>query len=310
MYCKGVKDWTALDRVEATGWIKRWVGQRAYDVLWDKLFRLKFFEHTENLSAAWIAARLARVAKSRKSLFVESMGYLEGGSEVLIRELAARIAAMGGRVEVNMPVTRVLTANGRVRGVQAGERVIECDAAISTVPLKYVPAMAPDLKPEELEKIRAIENIGVVCVLLKLKRPLSRYFWMNTNDESMAIPGIIEYTNLNPLAHHVVYVPFYMPQTHPRYARPSEEFVAEVMGYVKRINPQLQDDWVLATHVSRYQFAQTVCTPNFFAKLPPLATSIGGFLMADTSFYYPEDRSISESVLVGKKLAAAADASA
>ncbi len=170
--------------------------------------------------------------------------------------------------------------------------------------------MAPDLSAKELTGIGAIENIGVVCVLLKLKRPLTRYFWMNTNDDAMEIPGIIEYTNLNALAHHVVYVPFYMPQTHPKYQRPSSEFIDEVMGYVKRINPDLTDDWILARQVSRYQFAQTVCTPNFFEKLPPMRTSIDGFLMADTSYYYPEDRSISESVNVGRKLAAAANDSA
>ena len=307
LYCKRITDWTALDRVEASSWIKRWIGERAYEVLWDKLFRLKFFEYSENLSAAWIGARVARVARSRKNLFTESLGYLEGGSQVLIQKLAARIADMGGRVDVNMPVSRIVTAEGRVRGVQVKDRTLPCDTAISTIPLAHVAKMAPDLNDAELEKVRQIRNIGVVCVLLKLKRALSRYFWMNTNDERMAIPGVIEYTNLNPLAHHVVYVPFYMPQTHPRYERPANEFVAEVMGYVKRINPDLEDDWVLASHVSRYQFAQPVCTPGFFSKLPPLRSSIGGFLMADTSFYYPEDRSISESVLVGRKLAVAAD---
>src|SRR5215813_4102014 len=310
LYTKSVKDWTRLDRVEATSWIKRWIGQRGYEVLWDKLLRLKFYEHMENLSAAWIGARVARVAKSRKSVFVESLGYIEGGSEVIIQELRARIEAMGGRVEVGMPVTRILTRDKRVCGVQVKERAQDCDTVVSTIPLKYVPAMAPDLTAEELAKIAAIENIGVVCVLLKLKRPLTRYFWMNTNDDSMQIPGVIEYTNLNALAHHVVYVPFYMPQTHPKYGRPSAEFIDEVVGYVKRINPDLTDDWILASHASRYQFAQTVCTPGFFAKLPSMRTSINGFFMADTAYYYPEDRSISESVQVGKRLAKAADESA
>jgi hypothetical protein len=34
-----------------------------------------------------------------------------------------------------------------------------------------------------------------------------------------------------------------------------------------------------------------------------MQTPIQGFFMADTSYYYPEDRSISESVKVGKRLA-------
>ena len=34
-----------------------------------------------------------------------------------------------------------------------------------------------------------------------------------------------------------------------------------------------------------------------------MRTPVAGFFMADTSYYYPEDRSICESVRVGKTLA-------
>jgi hypothetical protein len=36
-----------------------------------------------------------------------------------------------------------------------------------------------------------------------------------------------------------------------------------------------------------------------------MRTPIDGLFMADTSYYYPEDRSISESVAVARKLAQA-----
>ena len=55
--------------------------------------------------------------------------------------------------------------------------------------------------------------------------------------------------------------------------------------------------------VSRYEYAQTICPPNFYDALPPMKTTVEGFYMADTSYYYPEDRSISESVDMGVKLA-------
>jgi len=95
-----------------------------------------------------------------------------------------------------------------------------------------------------------------------------------------------------------------MPKTHPNYRRPDEELIAEVKGYLKRINPDFAEDWVLAAKVSRYEFAQTICTPGFYDALPPMRSALPGFFMADTSYYYPEDRSIAESVAVGRKLAA------
>ena len=72
------KDWKPLDHVEATSWIKRWVGKEAYEVLWRRLFYYKFYYYTNNLSAAWIWSRIRRIGRSRYSLFREKLGYLEG----------------------------------------------------------------------------------------------------------------------------------------------------------------------------------------------------------------------------------------
>jgi len=76
-----------------------------------------------------------------------------------------------------------------------------------------------------------------------------------------------------------------------------------VLGYLPKLNTDFTRDWVLATHCHRYEFAQTISPPGFYAMLPPMRTPIDGLFMADTSYYYPEDRSISESVLVGRMLA-------
>lgn len=37
-------------------------------------------------------------------------------------------------------------------------------------------------------------------MILKLKHPVSENFWMNISDPGIAIPGVIEYSNLNPTA--------------------------------------------------------------------------------------------------------------
>ena len=303
MRAKNIGDWAPYDKLEATAWLRRWVGERAYDVLWRKLFELKFFEHQHKLSAAWIGARIKRVALSRRNLFREELGYLDGGSQVLLDAYAAHLRAAGGAIHLSAPVARIAVERGRVTGVIVHGEHRPANAVVSTIPLKYVPRIAPDLSADERRRIEAIENIGVACVLLKLARPLTKYFWMNTNDPRLEIPGMIEYTNLNPLDAHVVYVPYYMPKTHPKWSWASDQFIDEVKRYVAIVRPDWDPSTLLAAHVSRYEFAQTICGPEFSAKLPPMKTSIGGLLMADTAYYYPEDRSISESIRVGRRLA-------
>ena len=194
-------------------------------------------------------------------------------------------------------------------GVDSGGEFSPYDAVLSTAPIQYVPRMVPDLPAEFAQRIGAIENIPVACVILKLRRPVSENFWMNISDPDIGIPGLIEYSNLNPVKDadgsdvHIVYAPFYMPKTHPKWALPNQALIDEVLGYLPRINPAFSPDWVLATHCHRYEFAQTICPPGFQAMLPPMRTPLAGFFMADTAYYYPEDRSISESLAVGSALA-------
>jgi len=305
MMTKNVRDWTRLDRVNATEWLRKWLGQRGYDALWARTFHLKFFEYTENLSAAWIGTRIKRIALSRKNLFQESLGYLEGGSETLLFALERFILARGGRIHLRAGIERVVVRDERVVGVLAEGVELACDGVLSTVPIQYVAAMVPALPAEFADRIRTIENMPVACVILKLKHAISENFWMNISDADIGIPGVIEYSNLNPVAHgdeHILYAPFYMPKTHPKWAQSNVELIEEVIGYLSRLNPRFQPDWILARHCHRYEFAQTICPPDFFQQLPPMQTPVRGFCMADTSYYYPEDRSISESVAVAKKL--------
>jgi protoporphyrinogen oxidase len=97
-----------------------------------------------------------------------------------------------------------------------------------------------------------------------------------------------------------------MPKTHPKWAKSNDALIDEVIGYLVKINPDFKADWVLARYCHRYDFAQTICPPGFYDMLPPMRTPIEGLYMADTAYYYPEDRSINESIHIAKNLVRAA----
>ena len=161
----------------------------------------------------------------------------------------------------------------------------------------------PDLPADVINKFQSIKNIAVVCVIVKLSKAVTDYFWLNTNDPEMDIPGLVEYTNLRPLDQHVVYVPFYMPGELPIFAEPDQVFIDKVKRYLKKINPDISDRDFIDIRASRYRYAQPVCDPGYLDTLPPVALPIRGLWVADTSYYYPEDRGISESIDFGRKLA-------
>jgi protoporphyrinogen oxidase len=300
--------WDALENQSAREWITRWGGAEVYDRLWKPLLDLKFHEYADNVSAAWIWTRVRRVGRSRKSLLVEELGYIEGGSQTLVDALCAAIKSFGGHIRLSTPAVRILTDRGSVTGVQTPEGVVPADAVISTMPTPLVSATVPDLPEDWKAKYDAINNVGVCCLLFKLKQSVTPHFWVNITEPDIEIPGIIEFSNLRPVDHTVVFVPYYMPVTHPKFSWPAQQLLDEAFGYIQRINPAITRDDILASHVARLRHAQPICEPGFAAKIPPIQTPIKGLQIADTCFYYPEDRGISESVRIAREMAQRIDA--
>jgi protoporphyrinogen oxidase len=94
-----------------------------------------------------------------------------------------------------------------------------------------------------------------------------------------------------------------MPGEHPKFSESDQSFIDKVRRYLKKINPALNDDDFIDLRASRYRYAQPICDPGYLDKLPPVALPVAGLWVADTSYYYPEDRGISESIDLGRKIA-------
>jgi protoporphyrinogen oxidase len=297
----------SLENLSARSWIESWCGRRTYDRLWRPLFDLKFYEFADNISAAWIWTRIKRVGRSRRSLMQEELGYIDGGTKTLVEALTNAIKADGGEIRLGVRVQEVLVIDSRVAGVAANGTRENFDAIISTVPTPFVSRLVPAL-PENLKAVYdGIKNIGVACLVFKLKKSVTPHFWVNVADDRIAIPGFVEFSNLRPTGATIVFVPFYMPVTNPKWARQDEELLSEAFGYLRLINPQLNESDLIDCKVGRLRYAQPVCQPGFASVIPPVQTPIAGLQIADTCFYYPEDRGISESVRYGRLMARAVD---
>lgn len=301
--CTKRKDWHALDDLEATSWIKQWIGNEAYGVLWSKLFDYKFYDYAHILSAAWIWSRVRRIGRSRYSLFREKLGYLDGGSETLLNAMKKYIEDNGGNFRLSNPVSKVVIGDKQINGVLVANVFEKFDKVVSTVPLPYVSSLIPDLPENVSKRFKEVKNIAVVCVIVKLKNSLTENFWLNVNDPEMDIPGLVEYSNLRPLNNHIVYVPFYMPGGHSKFKEPDQAFLDKVKKYMLAINPSLGEDDFIEIRVNRYRYAQPICEPRHLDSLPSIGLPINGLWVADTSYYYPEDRGISESINFGRALA-------
>jgi protoporphyrinogen oxidase len=298
------KNWNKLDELSAVEWIRRWEGDLGYEKFWNSLFELKFYERKELVAAPWLWSRLVRVAKSRKNIFQERMGYIEGGSRVFIDAMEREIRNRGGAIMLNAPVEEIFFARGSVTGIQVDGTYKPYEKVISTIPIQYIDKLAPGLPKSDRAKLSELDNVGVVCVIMKLADGLTENFWLNITDERMDIPGMIEISNLNTsFQDAILYIPFYLHIDDPKYNDPDAVFIKKAGEYVRWVNPSMTSDKIIDIRLFKYEYAQPIATKKFLSKLPPIASSERkGFYFADTAYCYPEDRSINESVKVAYKI--------
>jgi len=296
-----------LAEERAIPWLKRMFGESAYHVIWEPLMRFKFAEHAPDISAAWIWARMVRLSRSRTSPWREELGYVEGGSKVVLEGLGRDFEARGGRVVLRADVQRIVLEGGRATGVRVGGETIPAEAVISTATTSRFRQMAPDLDGPYVEGLKRIPTIGIFCLFLRLARPVTPFFWVNTNDPRVPFAGMIEYTNLNPLPElggdTILYVPQYLSADDPRYAQSDEEVLRRYTDALALIHPGFDRSWVKFSAVFRDRFAQPICLTDYRASTPSVQTPVPNLFLTDSCQLHPHDRTISGSFGLGLQAA-------
>jgi protoporphyrinogen oxidase len=208
-----------------------------------------------------------------------------------------------GKILLGRPAARIFTEAGRVTGVEtihghhrSRSRHLDCADTLCV-------RLVPDLPEAARQQYDAIPNIGICCLVFKLKRSLSPHFWINFSEPGIEIPGLIEFSNLREVGSTIVYVPYYMPTTHEKLRWSDERLLDEAFTSMRAIQPLLDKNDIIDSRVARLRYAQPICGPDFASRLPSVQTSIEGLQIADTCFYYPEDRGIAESVRLGRQMA-------
>lgn len=181
------------------------------------------------------------------------------------------------------------------------------DQVAAAVPLSVLAQLAPSLPEEYRKKLAKTNYLGVVCAVFHLRRSLTPYFWLNINDPHIHFNGCIEYSNLNLETRRsgssILYVPYYLPSSHPRFRMTDADVLKECMAALRIVNPDFREDWVLESAVSRDARAQIVCSTGFLNVVPPLETPMRNLFLIESAQLYPADRNISQMIDLADTLA-------
>ncbi|MDY6876408.1 MAG: NAD(P)/FAD-dependent oxidoreductase [Chloroflexota bacterium] len=302
VYLTLTRNWRPLEHVPADEWLRRTVGERAYDVMWKPLLISKFGEENyRDVNMAWMWARLYKRTAS--------LGYFVGGFQGLADLLAERVQAQGGKVQLGTAVRAIHpTADGHLE-LETAAGVARHEQVIATCSPQAMLQLAPDLPPDYATKLERLKSMGAVVLILALKHRLTDgHYWINLpKGEGLPFMGLVEHTNYISPKHyggdHLVYCGDYLPPEHSYFGYNKEQLLETYLPGLVKINPDFRPDWVRASWMFTEKYAQPVPTLYHSRNIPPLETGIPGLWMANMSQVYPWDRGTNYAVEMGRRVA-------
>jgi protoporphyrinogen oxidase len=318
VYLQRQADWQKYEGITAKEWLEKYAGKSVYNAIWGPILRGKFGDSYDEVSMTWFWGKMRlRFGSRPKGMQKEQLGYMEGSFQPLVDELEKQIKELGGEVHTNAPVEQVVVEDGKATGLTFHAsrfttrnpklETRNCDVIIATVPSFAFTEMVPELPSDYVGKLRHVKYQSALCLVLKLKRPLSHIYWMNISDPTIPFVAAIEHTNYIPPqvygGKHVLYLSNYLSSDSPLFALSQDELLREYLPHVQRINPEFDLDWVEESWLFRDDAGQPIVTCNYFRQVPDHQTPIEGLYLANTTQIYPEDRGMNYSVHLGQKIA-------
>jgi len=283
IYLEKEKKWEKFENVLAYEWMKKWCGENAYKVVWEPLLKGKFNDRYQDVSMAWMWARIHTRGNSSER-GKEYLGYMDGGFQIIIDELEKRIKELGGEIELSYELS------------VTSDELKSFDKIISSAPLENV------------------DYLGAVTMVFSSKQSLSPYYWHNINDINSPFLAFIQHTNLmgreNYGGENIYYMGTYLPQNHKYFTCKDSLIEKDFLGFLKKIFPEFSEKEIIEKHIFKFKYAQHIVGKNYKPTPNPSLDKEGRKTILENKIIhvnfaqiYPEDRGINYAVREGERVA-------
>ncbi|HTI15691.1 MAG TPA: NAD(P)/FAD-dependent oxidoreductase [Dictyobacter sp.] len=286
-----------LEGKTAHSWLRRWMGKRPYEMVFESLFMGKFGQLYDKIALPWFWARI----HDRTT----QLGYLRGGFQLVYNGLLERITEMGGKVLFKTSVQKVeQTDTGWF--VQTTQGSWTFDRVLSTLPTRLTCRLVPALPEWYQQKYNWGQAYGAQCLILAMDRQLTDSYWINMCDRGYPFTGLFEHTNFRSPAEyggrHLLYLGNYRAMDDPLFKMSKEEILAEFTPHLQRLFPHFDPAMVKESWLFNAAFAQPIVTTEYRQHIPPLQSPLEGLWVANMFQIYPHDRGQNYSFKLAEEL--------
>ncbi|WP_129674425.1 NAD(P)/FAD-dependent oxidoreductase [Candidatus Chloroploca sp. Khr17] len=290
--CRQVKDWRQLEQMPVADWLTGLSGERTVRHIWEPLLRAKFDGDFSQVPATYIWSRLVRTTDTR-SKGKELMCYLPNGYQELVDALANAVRTRGGTITTGATVDQIRVVGDRVVGLSVNGQELSSDKTVITMQTPIARRLLPPEAANVSARWGQLEGyLGIVCMLLVMRRSLTPYYTLNITDQRIPFTGVIETTNLidprDAGGYHLVYLPKYVAPGSPYARMGDDELQTTFLGYLRQMFPDLRDDDIAAIRIGRERYVEPLHPIGATDLIPPVASSIAGLYLANTGQIYPQ----------------------
>lgn len=289
--CQLRRSYDGLEHEPLERWLTRHCGRKVVERIWRPLLDSRFNGKHEELPATYLWARTNRMRSARDGRGgAETMGCLKGGHEQLVLAAAEKARELGVEVRLGAGVEGLLLDDsGAVTGVRVdGES--ECfDLTLSTLQ----PPALRHLLPPQLQPLLAAypsRYLGVVCLVLKLRRSLLPYYSVNICDPT-PITTVVETSHVVGTEHtdglRLAYLPKYCDPDAPEFSEDDESIYRRFCAMLARLVPDFTHEDVVDWTVQRAPLVEPVHALGHEPRTAPIWPGVPGLGLASASQIYP-----------------------
>lgn len=305
---KRIKNWKYIENLSIREWLEPICGKNVFKVVWEPLITSKFSLFSEKISAVWMWKKLYLRGSTRNSRGEEELAYFKGGFGKFIDALTIAINDMGGKITYKNKIDRVETVDKKILKLNSKNNVFIADKYLFTPSLPVIANIFQDCDfTEWITKLKRVQYLGNLCLVLQLNKNLSDTYWLNVNDPGFPFVGVIEHTNFDAPENynktHIVFLSRYTTSEDPLWAYSNEQYFEFATSHLRRMFPDFKNDWVLDHKIWRSKFAQPLTEINYTQYMPSVNTPFENGWISTMAQIYPEDRGINYAIRDGRKVA-------
>ena len=288
LYCSRINDWQRLEKISVEDWLTKTCGKSTYEKLWRPLLLSKLGEHYKRVSAVFIWSYIKRLFETRDgSAQKEQLGYISGSYKAVFERLESSIQAAGGVIRKGSAVSDIeARPEGGLR-VKHDQYDAHFDKVIFTSPISVLERVASEQLVELKGNDHKIEYLGVICMALITRKPITPYYVVNIADQRVPFTGVIAMSNLvaaqetNDL--HITYLPKYVHSDDPILRESDDKLRALFFDGINMMFPDLKEEDIESVHINRAVKVQPLQVINYSKLVPDVITKHKDFFVLNTS---------------------------